>query len=349
MNSFENPSAMRALLSLFVLLGLGFGFLAYFFGLVVPPGYVGVRQINFGPFQGFSERGLRPGYHWSIPFYSQVHLVPQKIQILQLDREVGVHPDTLGALDIQTTDGSTVDVDLSILKSFYPDSGVDNGIKHGGPSELIRNVGTSKERWDNHLKRTAEDALRRSLGKLYASQFYNPDLREEKVKEAFDDMKPRVAEFGIKLEGLLVRRYTYRTERIDNAIFQKNLQAQEEGLNAAASKLAEAKAKLEQVAAEWDAKIMTLKVEGENKAKVIVSEANLYESQKRADGDLEVAKAQAEVERQKASALAQSEAARTYVAKEIAPLLASLKGGVVSDLDPYNLEAWMKKLGMQPK
>ena len=340
---------MKGLLSLIGLLVAALLVLSYVFGTIVPPGYVGVRQINFGPAQGFSEDGLKPGYHWNIPFYSQVHLIPRKLQVLQLDRSLGIHPTSLGKLEIQTTDGSTVDADLSIISSFYPEPGEEDGIKHGGPAELIRNIGLTPERWNNYLRRNVEDALRRSLGKLYASQFYNPEMREHKITEAFEDVRSRVAAFGVKVDSVLLRRYTYRTQRIDDAIFQKNLQEQEQGLNTASSKLAEAKAKLEQVAAEWDAKIKTLKVEAENKASVILSEANLYESEKRAAGDLEVAKAQAQIDRLRASALAQSEAARTYVAREIAPLLASLKGGVVSDVDPYDLDAWMKKLGLQAK
>ena len=34
----------------------------------------------------------------------------------------------------------------------------------------------------------------------------------------------------------------------------------------------------------------------------------------------------------------------TYVALQLAQLLGTLKGGVVSNLDPYDLDAWVKKL-----
>ncbi len=340
---------MKAIISLSVLILGAVLVLSYTFGTVVPPGHVGVRQINFGPGQGYAPKGLKPGYHWAVPFYSTVHLVPNKIQILHLDRERGVNPDAFGSLEVQTTDGSTVDVDISVIKSFFSEPGEEDGLKHGGPSDLIRNVGLTQERWNNYLRIVINDALRRTLGSLSSSQFYNPDLRESKVKEAFADIRMRVANFGVKVESVLVRRYTYQAERIDNAIFQKNLQAQEEALNSAGSRLAEARAKLEQVSAQLDAKIETLKVEGENRANVLRSEARLYETEKHALGDLEVARAQAEVERLKAGALAQSEAARTYVAKELAPLLSSLKGGVISDVDPYNLEAWSKKLGIIPR
>ena len=113
-----------------------------------------------------------------------------------------------------------------------------------------------------------------------------------------------------------------------------------------AGKLAEVQAELRQVEAEGDAKIKTLSVEGENKAKVVRSEADLYQQQKMAEGDLLVAQAVAEVDRLKAGVLAKSNGAANYIARELTPLLGSLKGGIVRNANPYDLEAWMKRLGI---
>jgi hypothetical protein len=38
-----------------------------------------------------------------------------------------------------------------------------------------------------------------------------------------------------------------------------------------------------------------------------------------------------------------------YVALQLAQLLASLKGGVVTNLDPYDFDAWVKKLAGSTK
>jgi hypothetical protein len=35
------------------------------------------------------------------------------------------------------------------------------------------------------------------------------------------------------------------------------------------------------------------------------------------------------------------------VARELAPILASLKGGIVTDIDPYDLGKWVDKLGVE--
>jgi len=349
----ESGLAVKGLLGTVVLLSAVLGALLYTFGSVVPPGTMGVRQISFGPGQGFSDKALPPGYHWSVPTYSKIHFVPRTIQILNLTRETeGDSPRddvALGSLEIQTADRASVDVDLSILSGFYPTSGTDSGRAHGGPAELLQRIGIQKERWENHIRRTVDDQLKRTLGTLSNQDFYNPFKREEQIALAQENMNAILAPDGIKIQGVLLRRYTFREERIENAIFQKNLQDQEERLNTTAGLFAAAQAQLEQVAAEWDAKIETLKVEGENKSNVVRSEGMLYESEKRAGADLLVAKARAEVDKEKSAALSQSAGSRVHVAREIAPLLSSLRGGVVADLDPYNIEAWMKKLGVQER
>jgi hypothetical protein len=57
-----------------------------------------------------------------------------------------------------------------------------------------------------------------------------------------------------------------------------------------------------------------------------------------------VAESRAEVDTRRAKALSEIQGADVYIARELAPILRSLKGGVVSDVDPYNIDAWIKKL-----
>jgi regulator of protease activity HflC (stomatin/prohibitin superfamily) len=334
-----------------ILIGLG---AAYIFGYVVYPGEMGVRQITLGPEQGFSERGLAPGYHWSIPFYSKIHMIPQTIQILNMNRNTDSYPGSPGALEIQTTDGSSVDVDITVFYRFFVKRAFDDDGKliRGGPADLLTKVGFKGDR-EMHIQTVVINELKKSLGSLSTAEFYrgkdeeNYDFaREHMIVEAKNEMNARLQKVGIGIESILLRRYTYTEQRIDEQIFEKNLQDQEERLNRANSLLAEAKAELEQVEANWDASIKTLKVKGEARARVIVSQGDLYETKKRAAGDLLVAKAEAEVQRLRASALASSLGADIYLAKEMAPVISSLKGGVVTELDPYDLESWMQRLGV---
>lgn len=338
----ERGFAAKGLLVLVIVGVLAITIVSYTFGYVVRPGQMGVRQITFGPTQGFSSEGLSPGYHWSIPFYSKIHFIPQTIQILNLHRDRQKYRRSPGALEVQTTDGSSVDVDVTVLYHYF--SGPTE--KHGGPSDLLQRVGLSKD-WFAHVQIAAINELKKALGRLSTSEFYKPDLREKQVTNALKEMNKRLAPDGIAVDAALLRRYTYTEQRIDRAIFEKNLQNQEERYNEAASKLAKAKADLEKVAAEWDAKIKTLRVNGDAQVRVIRSEADLYERDQRAQGDLLVAQSIAKVDRLKASSYAETKGSDVFVARELAPLLSSLKGGVVTDVDPYNLDDWVDKLGVQ--
>lgn len=348
---------------LFIILALVYFFFFIVAGYSVGPGSVGVRQIKFGPGQGFAEDGLRPGSHWGVPggFYTTVHIVPQTIQLLNFTRDKREGENSLPPLEIQTADRATVDVDITVVSRFYDRPGESppptygdvlapigssESIKHGGPADLLKTLGPVPDRWINHIRRTAEDELKRALGAISTGDFYDPKKRETQIAFAHESMNRALAAIGIRIESVLLRRYTYREGRIDEAIFQKNLQDQEERLNVAASKLAEAQAALEQVAAESDAKISTLKVEGENKARVMRSEGDLYENEKKAQGDLALARARAEVDKLRSGALASTRGSEIYVAKELAPLLSSIRGGVVSELDPYDLDSWIKRLGV---
>lgn len=320
--------------------------LYYTFGAVIPPGYMAVRQITMGPGQGYSKRALGPGYHWTIPFYSKIHLIPSTIQVLNFHHgQVGLGEP--GPLEIKTSDGADVSVDITVLSRFYREPGQEGERKHGGPADLVTNVGASEERWRVQITGVASDELKQGLSSLLTGEFYNPHKREEALKQAYVRMNKRLEGFGIRIEAVLLRRYIYLDTRIDDAIFNKNLQDQEKKLKEVSGQLADAQAKLEREAAEWDAKNATLKVEGENQARILRSEGSLTQAQNEAEGDLRVAKAQAEVDRLRAQALSQSASSGVYVARETAPIIESLKGGIVTGVDPYDLKAWTEKLGVE--
>ena len=317
-------------------------FVAYFvLGVVVSPGEIGVRRIKFGYGSDTLSGALAPGRHWHIPMYSEIYTVPETVQYLHLHRNSQRYPATPGVFEVQTADGSSVEIDVSILYRFYSWAAQ----SHGGPADLLRKVGFESD-WRSHVHTVSAKELKKFLGRLSTDEIYNPNLREQQVQEAQMAVNKILAPSGIILDAILLRRYTYADSDIDQKIFDKNLQEQKKRLGEAQSELAAAQAELRTIAAKEDQRIKDQEVTLAQQARVIKSEADLYEAQKQSEADLLVAEAVAEVDGKRAAVLASSGGAQVYVAKELAPILSSLKGGVVSELDPYDLDAWIERLGI---
>jgi hypothetical protein len=345
----------------------------FVFGKVVPPDQVGVRRNFFsvpGFLEGgFSSGGLSPGLHWQIPMVSEIGLLPRGVQYVTFSKKREAGEKTIKELLVPTTDGSKVETDVTLVLRFFDSAGAEEHLKtvsdeklktetnleaapkpvrknveHGGPHELIERYGSDPAKILERVAERSENELKQNLSQLSTSDYYSPVLREHAALRAQENLAGSLGKDGIELWGTLIRRYNYAERKIDDQIFAKNLQDQTERLNAAASKLAGAKAETEKQLAFWDAKIQSLEVEGQSKADVTKSQAELYESSKIAQGDLLVASSRAEVDTRRAKALSEIQGADVYVARELAPILRSLKGGVISDVDPYNIDSWVKKL-----
>ncbi len=375
LSTFNERGSIVGLLALLVVIVLGATSVFFFlFGQVVPPNRIGIRQNHFSVLglvkEGYGSKGLPPGLHWQVPGVSRVLLLPRDFQIVNFDAEKQQGDLDLADLNIQTTDGSKVSVDVSLIVRLkehpvtveqpvapavkqeghaVPDAepvpfAAAKERKYGGPSELIRNFSVDKTRQLTTLAVNAQSDLNQALSVLSTTDFYSPSKREKATIRANETLNESVNPVGIESWGTLIRRYRYLDGKIDDQIFAKNLQDQTEHLNAALSRLAEAKAETERKRAFWDAKIRTLEVEGESKVKVIRSEGDLAEARKTADGNLLVAEARAKVDGAKATALTDVAGAEVYVAREMSPIIATLQGGVVTGIDPFDVDAWVERL-----
>jgi len=368
----EGGFAATLALFLLVILAAAVSVPYFVLGKVVPPDQIGVRRNLFGlpgMESGFSSEGLPPGLHWQIPGFSEVWMIPRGVQYVTFSKGPQSLERTSDTLLIPTTDGSKVETDVSLIIRFFEQPGGPKNLKivpdeqlqtrtdleaapkaerknvaHGGPKALIERYNLDLPKILQKVAEVSENELKQSLSRLSTRDYYNPVSREKAALEAQERLAESLGKDGIELWGTLIRRYRYAEQKLDDQIFAKNLQEQTEKLNAALSRLAEAKAKTEKEQASWDAKIQSLRVEGQAKADVIQSQAALYESSKKAEADLLVDSAKAEVDTRRSSALSEMQGADVYVAKELAPLLKSLRGGVVSDVDPYDVDAWIRKL-----
>lgn len=330
----ESGRFLTSFLFLLAMIGGVLAVIAFVFGTIVPLGAVGVRKIAFGPGQGLRDASLKPGLQWAVPYYSTIYMVPQTLRLLDFAAP--------RSLDIPTVDGTTVDVDAAVVYRFYPFKGETNGVQHGGPADLIQNVGATDVQWSRYLSQVAENELKRSLSALSTVEFYEPGQRESRVKVAEEALRERLAPLGVDVQAVLLRRYRYR-EEIDQAIFKKNLQELESAYNKVAGEFAEAQRDVNKVEVEGNVAIQNLEKRGVGDAEMIRSEGDLYRREKFAQGDLLVAEAKASVDKLRSDVLAKV-GGDVYVALQLAQFLASLKGGVVANVDPFDFDAWVKKL-----
>ena len=366
-------SFLRGLIGLLFLAGVVVSLVFFVFGQVVGPNEIGIRRnyVSLGVLkEGYQENGLLPGLHWKIPGVSTVQMVARDFYFLHLNNdsngpfeEDSEYSRRLGELEIPTTDGSKIKTDVTLVVRYFDGPGTEPAVvptddtslpspvpfahrkelTHGGPRELINIYTTDPTRQMDLLVRQAEDYLKKNLSNLSTTDFYNPSLREAAALNANDAINSSVNQHGIEIWASLIRRYVYSEQNIDNQIFAKNLQEQTERLNSAKRRLEEARAETKDKMAELDAKIMDVKVQGEQEKAVIVSEADRYELEQRSVGDRMVQEAYAEVDRLKNTVLTETKGADVYIARQMAPILSTLQGGVVTDIDPFNINDWVKK------
>ena len=365
----ERGSAVSVLITVLLVASVALFMVFAVFGQIVGPNEIGIRKNYIGipglMKDGFVDEGLLPGLHWKFPAVSTVILLPRDFQFVNLnDKPEGGELDRR-ELEIPTTDGSKVRTDLTLVTRFYsepsdveephqsyaiPEEGKGVPIvhyakrKHGGPGQLVNKYGTNPTRRLELIMKQAEDYLKSSLSTLSTTDYYNPVLRETAALRANEAANNAINPDGVELWGTLIRRYFYSEKNIDDQIFAKNLQEQTERLNAARRQLEEAKAETKDKIAEWDAKIMDLKVRAEQEKDVIKSEADRYEVEQISKGDRLVQEAIAKVDKAKNLVLTETPGAEVYVARQMTPLLKTLEGGVVTDIDPFDIDAWVKKL-----
>jgi regulator of protease activity HflC (stomatin/prohibitin superfamily) len=362
------------ILSFFVFFILLITVLVFFvFGKIVPPNKIGIRQNYFSFMgileEGYNEKGLSPGLHWKVPGFSDVILIPRDFQFIQMDSNETSGDLNLPFLEIPTADGSKVKTDITLVLRYFSAPGTSETVgvdwrstesnldtsdvpivervmrTHGGPKDLVNTYGSSNERQLKTFVGKSEDYLKRWLSALSTIDYYNPSLREKAALKSSESINTKFSnKEGIELWSTLVRRYTYSESNIDDQIFAKNLQDATEVLNTAQGTLAKARAKTEEMRAIWDGqKIAVLKEEGEAKVRILNEEGKKYEEEKKARGDKLIELAIAEIEKEKNQVFA-SAGGKVYVARKIVPMLQSLSGGILREIDPYNIQEWVEKL-----
>ena len=306
----------------------------------VNPYEAGVKQSKFG--KGIEERVYTTGLHY-VGAGETMHRFPTDLQVLELTdstTESSEDHRTTASINIQTSEGYNVRVDATILYRVKDPVRV---MKALGPGRIFEDAAV--------IPRSAQ-ALRRALGELDAEDFYRGQKRMDKQAQAQRTLTAELAEFGIEIVQVMIRRYTY-DQRYQAAIEGRKIQDQSVFKNEAEAKAATATAAKNKIVAEGAAAVQIELARGEGEVKKLEAEAELYRRKKASEGDLlgKLAEAQGvELE----SAALRGIGSENLVGLKMADALKGTRVIVLpSDgeggMNPLDLKAMLKRFDVQGK
>lgn len=252
----------------------------------VRPGQWGVKQVVLGSGQGVHQEVYEPGLHWITPGAERMHLFAADLQVLEMsDSELPSshipNVRTVPALKIQTSEGYTVSVDITVLYR------IDDAYK------VMTQIGPGRLYEDSVVIPRAEQQLRRTFGELDAEEFYKGDVREKAANDAQKVLTDELAPRGIRVTHVLVRQYRY-DKRYQAAIESRKIQDQTVFKNQAEAQAAMAEAEMNRIVAEGAASVDVEYARGNAEVQKLRSEADLYTRTQAAAGELTVRLAKAQ-------------------------------------------------------
>lgn len=249
----------------------------------VGPAEVGMRQVYFGSNSGIHREPLQTGTHLVIPNYERVHIFPMDLQALNMSSspERTQSGRTHDPIVIQIADSYKVTVDATVLYRIKD------------PHRVITMIGPGKMYESSVVIPTADNALRKALGELTAEEFYQGDKRLRQTKLASDMLRAEFDSKGIELVKLLIRQFSY-DKAYQHQIEQRKIQDQMVFKNRAESAAAREDARKREIISMGQASVQVEREKGARDVAQLLSDANLYQRTKAAEGDLLVKSAQAQ-------------------------------------------------------
>jgi regulator of protease activity HflC (stomatin/prohibitin superfamily) len=292
------------LASVLVVLVIGAGWM--FFDRI-PPGMVGVKQINFGG-GGIVERDYAAGLAFSLRGYHSWHLVDRRTRVLSFawESEGGEHP----MLEVRTRDGNVAQVGASIPW-------------HVRPGEAYRLVQDGlKTAYAQRTRATVEKVLLQELASLSTDDLTTSETRLAKVNETLPKLNALLFEYHVEAESILITQVWFGAE-YEKKLQQRQLTHQEALLSEAGKLVDEERQRVElfkqdidasekSIRADMDKSIEEQLATGRQRIAEIQAETKYYAKTRRAAAQAEYDKLVAEGDR----ALAQAEGLKESLTNE---------------------------------
>jgi regulator of protease activity HflC (stomatin/prohibitin superfamily) len=323
--------------------GLGglFIFLGFFGSCVeyVTPYEAGVYESRFG--SGISKEVLAGGrWYFTAPGVT-IHHFPLAVQALEMTEspsEAAKDADdvrTVPRIEIDTSDGSKVKVDVTVLYRVVD------------PYLVMTSIGPRRLFEDAAVIPKASLSLKKNLGQLLAEDFYHESHRVERSLSARDEMNTLLQSVGIAVDHVLIQQYYYE-HGYQQQIESRKVQDQLVFTNKSKAEAAKEDAARRKIIAEGEAAAAVEQQRGDAEITKIRAEADLNRRKKESGGDMLVKVAEAKGTQlvNQAYAVAGSD---NLVALEMAKVLEGIETVVVSDpktgVNPLDIEQMMRMLG----
>jgi regulator of protease activity HflC (stomatin/prohibitin superfamily) len=325
-------------------------------------GTVGVRTQEYGIFgsKGVVAKDFGPGWHRDFGPIDTWNTYDSTVQTLEMVGAMGNEGKKGSDSDyvrVQSADGYAVSVDITAKYRIKP-----------GEAYLLYGELGSGDRYKVTIKTKTEEVCMAVFGKMRTEQFYDPEERINRQREALVDLKAILDPLHIEVIDLLMRDVFF-DPAYEGKIRSKKLKDQEVEVNVS-MKLAEVQRGIRQVVeADTAQQVAVIGKDLEKEIKIMESEAAVqiatikaeaakYSMQKKADADLSLQTAEAEGIRLVTTAEAKGEEARnlalvgegggTLVALEAAKNLKIDHVTVSSEnMDFLDVVGMAKKLGSE--
>ncbi len=274
---------------LFAGVALAAGWLGY---QRVPPGFVGVKQSNFGG-GGIEMKDYSSGLHFGPRFIDEWHLVDRTTQVLMFawESEGGDHP----MLEVRTKDGNIAHVGVAVPYHLKP----------GEAAALVRD-GT-KHVWKQRVKTTAEKVLLQEFAAFTSDSLCSTEQRNTIIAETLPRLNQLLSTFHVEAESILITQVMFGIE-YEKKLQQKQLTRQTALLSTATTEVdkqrlqnqlfqegIDASEKL--ISNQQDQLIAARYAEGRAKYVEVFGEAKEYDRRKKSEADAEYQRMVAEGER----------------------------------------------------
>ncbi|ODS32689.1 MAG: hypothetical protein SCARUB_02185 [Candidatus Scalindua rubra] len=320
-------------------------------------GQIGVKTVIWGVKRGVVQKDFKPGWHRYIRRAETWALFDGTVQTFNLTREARTPDGKIESRELPIRTADDYDVTVDIIVKYQ--------IEKGKAHKIRQEIGPG-DRYKSFLLSDVLEVARNVLGKMIEKDLYNPDEKRRRAEEAKQLLASRVKSRYIDvIEWLILdMRFDAQLERkiknvklaeLDELLnISKERAVNQRGITQTIDATTEALA--EKIRSNKDGQIVALDAGMTTKVTEILADANkfliekkaegdLYKEERRAAGQLLVARAKAEGERLRRGAMTGA-GGDLIVALEAARNV-NLGDVIVStqQIDLLDIEKMIEKLG----